>query len=206
MNKLGKEILEGVYYDLHYLQRYLSAVEEFLATESSANLALVKDGGQSVHEYLENSAQLRGVFPTILRSAALTTIYSSTESKLNQVCQLIEQRDYLPTSIDNIKAEDQSIRKARKYLVDVAHVVFPNSPEWQNLLYYQILRNCIVHNKGIINHTSRNNLFMETYKLPGLSFVRILGKSSRKIILHPGFCEKMIDNVRSFFEQLTVNL
>lgn len=206
MNKLGKAILEEVYYDLHYLQRYLSAVEQFLATESSINLTRVNDGDQSMHEYLENAAQLRGVFPTILRSSALIIVYSSTESKLNQVCQLIEQRDHLPSSIDNIKAEDQSIRKAKKYLVDVARVVFPNSPEWQNLLYYQVLRNCIVHNKRIINHTPRNTLIMRTHKLPGLSFMRILGKNSSQIILHPGFCEKMIDNIRSFFEQLTANL
>jgi hypothetical protein len=206
MTDIARQVLEEAHYEFHYLERYLFILEQFLINESAANLENVKGGKQSIQDYLVNVAQLQGFFPVFLRGSALVTIYSMAEIKLNKICQLIEQRDLLTISVDKVKAEDQSIRKAKKYLTDVAHITFPNSPEWQNLLYYQVLRNCVVHNKGIINHTTRNNHLMLIHKLPGLDFMRIFGKNSSRIILYQEFGENMIDNIRSFFEQLAANL
>lgn len=207
MNEFGKEMLEQIRFDLHYFERYVALTEEFFEKEAAQNLQLTADGSQDVYEYLSSASEFKGHFPRLLRSSILVSIFSIIELCLNETCDSLKERNALPINYSELSADDRSIRRARKYLVKIAGVDFPNTNEWQRILQYQTLRNGVVHNNGLLKYTSSNKGFIDSPNHPALFFMGVLSKKDQKIIvLKKGFCEAMIVSVRDFFEQLAERL
>jgi len=157
---------------VRYYSDYLSSLEKFLESEArilgkryNAEVRKAIESKERIHcgdytlpaqlseeewgalEYFfEGSLRaLEDIFPNILRRSFFVAIYSLIEMQLNEICH--ERK--LPLPLEKVKkAPDRSIQRAKVYLMDVAKIRFPESSEWEELLKYQKLRNCIVHNGG----------------------------------------------------------
>jgi hypothetical protein len=138
-------------------------------------------------------------FPTIFRQSFFLTVYSELESELNRHCRSLESLYNLPKSLEDMGGRpDQSIRRARKYLKEVARVDFPDTPIWAEILAYQKLRNCIVHSNAELERCSYAQ-FLRGYvsKSRYLELVR-----GDRIDIKKGFCEEVLLNIDAFFCQL----
>ena len=184
-------------------ERYLVAMERFLENEAIAIRDRYRDIGADLVAggYLE---ALEGFFPDILRMSLFTVVYSLAETELNDRCESIRKRDNLSSSFVDLKgAPDKSIKRARKYLVKVAGIKLPNSREWCELMAYQKLRNCVVHNQGRLT-SSKNDKRLEYLRkkyIPHQPYLSI-DSLTDEVIFHKGFCEEVIKTVRVFFEQV----
>lgn len=206
MISIGSEVLESITYKLHYLESYVDHIEQFLKDESKKNVQGTADGSQDIGAYLDRERELRSEFAEIHRRSTMVSICSMIELTLNNICESIMIRDNLPIAYTDLRAKDQSFKRARKYLEKLGGISFPDGREWNNLLIYQLLRNKIVHNRGLVTYEGKGKNFIDTTNHPYLLFMGILGKEYKVIVLKDGFCGEMIINTRSFFERLIKEL
>jgi len=157
-------------------------------------------------EYLffEEEHKLENIFPNMLRRSFFVAIYSLIERQLNGICREQERSKGLPKQLEKVdKPPDQSIRRADKYLTDVAKIRFPESSEWEELLKYQKLRNCIVHNEGKLEGMRKreDKAELKQYIEDSHGFLA-LSSYGDEIIFRKGFCEKVLQVSRRFFTDL----
>lgn len=102
-------------------------------------------------------------FENILLKSFFVTIYSFLEAHLTQHCRKMEQQNKLirPSwSKWKKKNKGSTINKALLYLIKVQHLdpSLEHSVEWEKILCYVHLRNCIVHNEGRVDDDSKKEL------------------------------------------------
>ena len=134
-------------------------------------------------------------YPYILRNSFFVTIYSTHEIMLNNVCERIEKWECLNSSLKELRGK--GISRARMYLVKVAGVNFPNTKEWQEIITYNKLRNCIVHRGGGIAHLHPDDFLMKYIEKN-----RHLSCSEGLLEIDKGFCEQVVTNIQKFEQQL----
>lgn len=95
----------------------------------------------------------------IIWSALFLSIYSNFESKLNQICLIIMEKDKLELSPKDLK--DSGLTRARKYLNKVAKYKFSISDDkWLLAEKYNKVRNILTHNEGKlekVNHKYKDS-------------------------------------------------
>jgi len=153
----------------------------------------------------EACRELEDIFPNILRRSFFVAIYSLIEAQLNEICYEQERTKELPWPLEKVKkAPDRSIQRAKVYLMDVAKIRFPESSEWEELMKYKKLRNCIVHNEGRLEglpkkyEEVKEELKQYISGNPNLA----LKPHDDEIIFHKGFCEEVLQVSRRFFTKL----
>ena len=215
-----------------YYSNYLSSLEKFLENESrtlderygAEAQEIIAEGrkrtSRSDHtfppqfgqvelgalEYFfeEGLRALVDIFPNILRRSFFVTIYSLIEMQLNEICRKQERTKGLPVPLEKVKKPpDQSIRRAKEYLVGVAKFRFPECSEWDELLKYQKLRNCIVHNEGKLKgmRKQEDKEELKQYIEDSRDFLA-LNSDGDEIIFRKGFCEKVLQMSHGFFTDL----
>jgi hypothetical protein len=158
--------------------------------------------------FFEEEHKLEDIFPNMLRRWFFIAIYSLIERQLNEICREQERSKGLSKPLEKVdRPPDQSIRRAKKYLMDVAKIRFPESSEWDELLKYQKLRNCIVHNEGKLKGMRKleDKEELKQYIEDSHDFLA-LNSDGDEIIFRKGFCEKVLQVSRRFFTDLFATL
>lgn len=219
-------------YRVIYYSDYLSSLEEFLekearilderydaevqkAIESKERISCGDytlpgqlsevESGALAYFFEEGLTALEDIFPNILRRSFFVTIYSLIEMQLNEICRKQERAKGLLVPLEKMKKPpDQSIRRTKEYLVGVAKIRFPESSEWEELLKYQKLRNCIVHNEGRLESLPKKH---EEDKEELKQYISrnsnlALAPDDGEIIFHKGFCEEVLQVSYKFFTDL----
>ena len=216
---------------VHYYSDYLSSLEQFLenearildelydaevqkAIESKERIncgdytlpgQLSEEESGALEYFFEESLRaLENIFPNILRRSFFVAICSLIEMQLNEICRKQERTKGLPVPLEKVKKPpDQSIRRAKEYLVGVAKIRFPESSEWDELLKYQKLRNCIVHNEGKLKGMRKQDdkEELKQYIEDSHDFLA-LNLDGDEIIFRKGFCEKVLQMSHGFFTDL----
>jgi hypothetical protein len=194
-------------------ERYDAKVQEAIESKERINCgdytlpAQLSEEELGALEYFfeEGLRVLEDIFPNILRRSFFVTIYSLIEMQLNEICRKQERTKGLPVPLEKVKKPpDQSIRRAKEYLVGVAKIRFPESSEWDELLKYQKLRNCIVHNEGRLESLPKK------YEEDKEELKQYISRNSNlalapddgEIIFHKGFCEEVLQVSYKFFTDL----
>jgi len=207
---------------LRQLKKEMEAASETMGQVSP--LAFDSFFPTSEEEVIYHEQQLLDHFGTILRRSFLVAVYSSTEAQLNRFCRLLETELNLPIPLEKVeKCPDQSIERAKKYLVEEAKVNFPESEEWKRLVAYKRVRNQVVHNEGLlpsdeeIQKLSKRkrskikalNKALKEYIVnhPHLALStpasgQSVGNHRPEIIIHKGFCEEIVATCEKFFQDL----
>ena len=163
-------------YDIHfaldYFEAYLADIEKFLDQESLAIERRYR-GMEEFSRFEDYWEALKIFFPDVLRRSFFMAVFAVTEARLNEICESLRESRKLTLSFRDIKADDQSIKRARKYLEKVAGITFPATKEWKALLDYKDIRDRITH-----NYLSSQDAFAT------------------------GFCAETIKTIRTFFQQL----
>lgn len=183
-----------------YYSNYLSSLEKFLESEArilderyDAEVQKIitegkKRANRSGHTlppqlnevelgaleyfFFEEEHKLEDIFPNMLRRSFFVAIYSLIEMQLNEICREQERTKELPLPLERVKALDRSIQRAKAYLMDVARICFPESSEWDELLKYQKLRNCIVHNEGKLKSLPKK--YKEAQERVGHNIIKVV--------------------------------
>lgn len=137
---------------------------------------------------------LKYEFPNIMRSTLLISIYSFFEERLVLICKSYETEEGL--MFDDIRGRSV-IDRAKKYIEKVIKMDFPsNNEHWKHLREINLIRNCIVHNGGIVS--SESSLECIVNEMNNIS----LNENNGKIMLEKGFIDDTIRHVDKFYRKL----
>ncbi len=112
-------------------------------------------------ELLQEYAQL----PNILYTSLFLSSYALLEQKMAKLCE-----EYQTTNKTDIKLKDlngKGIKKTKLYLRKVAGIAEKDFKNWEKISIYNKIRNCILHNGGIIQDKDLKclNNFKDKYKV-----------------------------------------
>jgi hypothetical protein len=83
----------------------------------------------------------------IIWSSLFLSIYGNFESKINQICLFIKDKDKIELSLEDLRGS--GLIRAKKYLYQVAKYNFPITEDnWQCSEKYNKIRNILAHNEG----------------------------------------------------------
>ncbi|MBI4738819.1 hypothetical protein HY772_04620 [Candidatus Woesearchaeota archaeon] len=124
-----------------------------------------------------------------------TTMYSFLESELIKEC-LHQKSDNVLLTLADLSGQNE-IDKVKIYFTKVLKIPFPsNTPEWQEIQNYRMLRNCIVHNRGRVDDDKNRRL--QDY----ITQQENLRLSSGNVILSKSFCLEASNTIKTFLLML----
>ena len=97
--------------------------------------------------------QIEVVLPRILRGPFLVTLFSVYESSVTEVAGLIQEKQGMRISLDDLKGD--LLKRAKKYYKDVLNFkLYASNVNWTRLKKLSLLRNAIAHSNGRMNMIS----------------------------------------------------
>jgi len=100
--------------------------------------------------YENESNRVNENFPSLFYNSTFLALFSYFENCLNTQCQLLFKYKNRNVYLENIK-EKNYIKKCKKYLVNEFEIdLCLIQKEWNLIMIYQKIRNCIVHNNSNI--------------------------------------------------------
>lgn len=136
-------------------------------------------------------------FPNILNQSIYLTIYSTFENEFFKLCEWCQNTENLKIGPKDIKGEGY-IGQCRKFVTNVLKVNLDDLNEkWAEIKKYQLIRNSIAHNNGIIKSPKIDILtFIEISK--GISFDT---KTSQVKMESIDFLKTLIDKLTNFLSE-----
>lgn len=130
------------------------------------------------------------ILPRVQWNAQLLVAYSTFESILQSLCNIVEKRCKLPISVNELGGA--GIRRAAEYLKKMASVRSPfETPEWQKALLLGELRNKIAHTNGVVEADPKNqgSLYYRAGKIEHLRFTEGRKAGEALLVLNAEFVE-----------------
>jgi hypothetical protein len=205
-NDIWDEI-ENPELDRGSFDNYLETLVNFLENERKKyeqNINSVSEEIQDASEGMPYELQrayheLEYVFPEFentLFSSFFVAIYFYLESELTRYCRILEKEN--PEMLLLSDLAGAGIVKSMIYLVKVQRIEYSlNSPEWEKIQKYGVLRNCIVHNQGkvdeVLNDDQRKKL-LEFIKRKNSK----LKLEDTRCILDKDFCLDALNTIEKF--------
>ncbi|WP_374187402.1 hypothetical protein ACEPPU_23220 [Priestia aryabhattai] len=160
---------------------------------------------------LDDYAKYTVHFPYMLRHSLITSIYSLLEERLLNTCNrsgiLLEVgtvKDYLKE--DKKRKKDTGIFLAQAYLKEyIAIDVTTYDSEWNTILGFNQLRNCIVHDRGNINklsHSGKKDKREEIINAINSLGTDIVNVERGHIVFTEKACFKLLDCIEELFKQI----
>lgn len=137
-----------------------------------------------------------------VRYSLFVALYTFYEKKLREIC-LAKQSDYTNLSVDDIAGRSIT-EKVVVYWEKVLGLRFPKNSYWGDIHQgYRRLRNCIVHNEGVVddNLSLDDKRYIERF-IRRREYKGLLSLAGSVIFLHEGFCYKVLDTFEEFFHAL----
>jgi hypothetical protein len=190
------------------LERYLEITEEYLQKakaefetwldEESKTLS-PEEHDEFNESYEQEYWDYAETFPRILRSSFFVSAYSLLESKMAIICRQLKKDKQIPISWSDLKGD--TLDQFKIYCKLAGLELLYNSKTWQEIQHYCMLRNCIVHNRGLIQgarqerelqaYANRKNIIEDL--LIGLSI-----RSQLQIVLKKEFCKDVTKTIWAF--------
>ena len=126
--------------------------------------------------------------PSLIRSSAFVTIYSSLEFEIQKLCTILQVKENFSKRYHELRGK--GLVQAFEYLEKIAGMgIDKSSIMWKQFKAINEIRNLIVHNDGKIQEKKKG--IMNSYKemaIPGVQF-----KYEQDIVLKEGYLEYVID-------------
>jgi len=215
-------ILKGIFaIELHSgfdeLEEYLKITEEYLQKAEKDFDTHVEEQVKKLSsadippEELDESKEFYGekhwdyaeTFPRILRSSFFVSAYSLFEHKMALICKWLKRDKQIPISWSDLKGD--SLDQFKLYCKLAGLELSYNSKTWQEIQHYCMLRNCIVHNRGLI-HGARQERELQAYanrkNIIEDLFVGLSIRSQPQIALTAEFCKEVTKTMWAFLNNV----
>jgi len=211
-------ILEGFFaFELHSgfndLEWFLKITEEYLrkakddfdtrVQEEVKKLSSTNLSSRELDEinefYGEKHWDYAETFPRILRSSFFISAYSLLEHKMATICGWLKKDKQIPVSWNDSKGN--TLDQFKRYCKQAGLRLTYGDENWKEINEYRRIRNCIVHNRGLIDgakqekelraYANRKNIIQDT----------LLGISVRRrdqVALTEDFCKEVTKAMWAF--------
>jgi hypothetical protein len=154
--------------------------------------------GKDYYDRLQSISE----FENILFTSFFVTIYFFLESELTRHCRNLEKQNLEVLSLSDITGS--GIQRAITYLVKVQHIEFSlgKSPEWEKIQNYNILRNCIVHNQGLLDESFEKSQREKLLKFSQRPNSKLELSDDTWCVLNKDFCLDALDTIKIFLHSV----
>lgn len=137
-------------------------------------------------------------FPSILNQSIYLTIYSMFEDEFLKLCTWCQRAERLKIGPKDLNGQGGYIEQCRKYITKVIDINLDDLNEtWKEIKKYQLIRNSIAHNNGIIKSPNKDILtFIKNSK--GITFDTVLSKIEMKSI---DFLKILIEKLSDYLSE-----
>lgn len=194
--------------DLDELEEYLKITEEYLQKaktdfetwfDEKTKGFTPKERDEFYELYGADYWQYAETFPRILRNSFLISACSLLEYKMAIICEWLKKDKQIPISWSDLRGDtpDQF-----KNYCKLARLEFPfNDRLWQEINNYRRIRNCIVHNRGLIKE------FQDKDKKGFISYLTKKGiisqdTNDQEIALTEQFCREVVKTIEVFLNKV----
>jgi hypothetical protein len=187
---------------------YLTAIVDFLENEQKkykqniddVSEKIVGDSEEMPDELRYAYYELESFFPEFentLFSSFFVAIYFYLESELTRYCRDLEKRNPEMLLLSDIVGT--GVQRSMTYLVKVQRIEFSveNSPEWNKILKYGVLRNCIAHNQGRVDEVFNDSRRKELLEFIQRKDSKLMLDGTR-CILNKEFCSDALQTIKKF--------
>jgi len=198
------------------LEEYLNMTEKYLriakshfetsANERAKELSAANPDlrADEIDDILSNEYwDYAETFPRIFRSSFFVSAYSLLEHKMAFICRQLQEDKGLPLSWSDLKGNTLEQFKLYCKLADLE--LSYNSETWQEIQHYCMLRNCIVHNRGLV-HGARQERELQAYasrkNIVEDLFVGLSTRSQPQIALTAEFCKEVTKTIWAFLSKV----
>jgi hypothetical protein len=172
---------------LNAARQHASENIEQLNNELSA-LNQPDDTKKELIDFMVEAEQLKG-FSNLLRQSFLTSLYSFLELWLRRECYLDSKHRNQTKAYESMGS---GIEGAKKYLSRIMQSSYDfNSPDWQWIIKFKKLRDCIVHRQGSLTGFS-------DYPVDSTLF----GVDKKQIFVEREFCLGTLEIVHKFLGEI----
>lgn len=201
-----------VHSGLDELEGYLKVTEEYLQkarsefnTRLDEELKLIpsEERDEFNEFYGELDWNYAEVFPRIMRSSFFVAAYSLLEHKMDIICMYIQKEQGIPTNWRDSRGS--TIDQFKRYCKRAGLSLTYDDQNWQEINNYRIIRNCIVHNRGLIKgvrqerelqaYANRKNIIEDL--MVGLSI-----RSQLQIVLTKEYCKDVTKTIWAFLNNV----
>ncbi len=203
MRKLDAKEAKRLFFmtDIMRFKDYINFMEEFLEAEKTQQ----EENLEKINAEADPDALIvldrriwyaqTGEFSGLLRKSFFVSIFSFFENRLIGECRS-RRNNKIPLIFDDIYAHDE-LQKVAKYFTKVLQIDFPNNtPQWDAIQNYRIIRNCIVHAQGKLNELKNLDDQQKLLKYLKKNANVVLVKE--EIYLKKGFCEEALQDIETF--------
>ena len=189
------------------LEKYLTKLEEYLQDalgELDAKVSeLLKQSKNLPPEGSENLVDLAGEynydreeFPRILRNSFLVSAISLLEYEMDMICRRLKEEQQIPITLSDLHGN--LLKRVKLYLKLAGLDLLYEDKIWKEITNYLKVRNCIVHNRGLLQGDEE-----EKALIPYIKRKKILSENDeREIALTAHFCKEVIQTIRKFTDKV----
>lgn len=197
---------------LDELERYLDITEKYLQKakddfETQINKEMDKLPPEERDEfgefYSDTYWDYAETFPRILRSSFFVSAYSLLEHKMAMICGWLKKDKQIPISWSDLRGGtlDQFKLYCKLASLDLTY----DDQNWQEIQHYSMLRNCIVHNRGLIQGTRQERELYAYAQGKNVIDNTMVGLSTRpqvQIALTEPFCREVTKNIWALLKKV----
>ena len=194
------------YLRLDELKEYLGITEKYLRKAKTDFEAwtdkqlkeLPPEQHQEFYDvYQEDYWRHEEKFPRILRNSFLVSALSLLEYEMNVICRRLKKEKQRRISWRDLRFD---VLEQFKEYCNLAGLSLPyDDPTWQEINNYYMVRNCIVHNSGLIKGAKREQELRDY-----ISRKNIISQDTieQEITLTGQFCEEGINTMQDFLAKV----
>ena len=163
------------------------------------------------------------LYPRFLNYSFLVSVCSIFEYQLERICDLVKEEHKMPFSWDMDDSKDSALIKMKRYL-KLAGVILVDDPPrielpppdfkptevfdesrvivkelWQALSNYFMIRNCIVHNNGLINKARNPEKIKQYAAKKGIT---LDNQGQPELLINEEFNREVCNMMEKFFDKL----
>ena len=195
-------------YRLDELKKYLDITEKYLKTAEDDFKARVDKETEILSRENLSPGEINDIlsdeywryserFPRIFRNSFLVSAISLLEHELNLICNRLKKEQNIRINLSDLTGD--TLERTKKYFQNAGLELPFSDPSWQEINNYYMVRNCIVHNNGLIQGV-KGERALRSY----ISRKKIISEDTIKeeIALTPEFCREVVETIQVFLVEL----
>jgi len=195
------------------LERYLTITEEYLQkAEKDFDTHVGEQVKQLLQEgippeeigdinefYGEQHLDYAETFPGIFRNSFFVSAYSLLEHKMALFCSWLKKDNNISKDWSELKGS--TLDKFKSYCKLAYLTLNYTDQTWQEINNYRIVRNCIVHNRGLIEGAKQRDklyAYANSKSIIENLFIGVSVRSQPQIVLTKDFCKDVTKTMWDF--------
>jgi hypothetical protein len=191
------------------LEEYLSKTEKYLKEVEREFKAWVKEEskkfadaeldewGEFYESSLDDYQRYSEGFPRILRGSFFVSVISLLEYEINMICERLKKEQEIEISWSDLRGD--TLERAKLFFKLTGLDLTYSDQTWKEINNYYLVRNCIVHNRGLIKGFGQESK-LRVY----ITQKNIISQDTieQEIALTEHYCKEIIKTTWTFFNNI----